>query len=74
MTKRIDIGFKGRIVDDINSSIYGSYIILTVEDYNSIVRQLNLLKLLMKEALPLSARANNPIYDKLFSTNNEVVE
>lgn len=52
----------------------GNHIILSVADYNSIVRQLNLLKLLMREALPQSARDNNPIYDKLFSTNNEVVE
>lgn len=52
----------------------GKHIVLSVDDYNKIIRQLNLLKLLIKEALPLEARENNAIYDKLFSTNNEVVE
>lgn len=60
--------------DDFYEEDRGKHILLSVKDYNSIVRQLNLLKLLMKETLPLEARANNPIYDKLFSTNNEVVE
>lgn len=60
----------GRTATDIT----GEHIILSITDYNKMVRQLNLLKLLMKEALPQSARDNNPVYDKLFSTNNEVVE
>lgn len=69
--RRVTILETDLVVEDIFS---GEYILVTVKSYNSIVRQLNLLKLLIKEALPLEARENNPIYDKLFSTNNEVVE
>lgn len=47
----------------------GGHLLLTVEDYNSIVRQLNLIKLVIGPLIPQDGAS-----EKLRTTNNLVVE
>lgn len=67
-------------ISDVDNSIkcsggqfsYDAHVIPTVDEYNKLIRQINILKLLVLELIPRERQ--HGLVDKLLKTNTEILE